>query len=150
MFKSAIFSKCILVRLKTVEFGAQLISSYNSINDYISNKTDDNISHQSLRSSNGSIYLREHQLIRLTCVVARALPLAILDFPYNIEYHTERNSTIENDDNTYRTILVLIVRVNRHFHKRIFHCEATQILNDNESEQNRILSNAVQFDVSCK
>ncbi|CAF2879252.1 unnamed protein product [Rotaria sp. Silwood2] len=138
-------------RLTTVEFGAQLISSYDSTNNHISNQTDHNLLHQSLRSNNGSIYLREHELIRLTCVVSRALPAAILHFPFHIDYYIERNSTIENDDKTYRTILILILRINRYFHKRIFHCEATQIKihdNDNQQEQHRILSNILQLDVA--
>ncbi|CAF3682043.1 unnamed protein product [Rotaria sp. Silwood1] len=144
-----------LLRLTTVEFGAQLISSYDSTNDHLSNQTDHNLLHQSLRSNNGSIYLREHQLIRLTCVVSRALPAAILHFPFHIDYHIERNSTIENDDKTYRTILVLILRINRYFHKRTFHCEATQSRiynnnnnNENQQEQYRILSNILQMDVA--
>lgn len=106
-----------------------------------------------MRSHNGSIYLREHQLIRLTCVVSRALPAAILHFPFDIDYHIERNSTTENDDNTYRTILVLILRINRYYHKRLFHCEATQSLNndnENQHEHYRILSNILQMDVACK
>ncbi|CAF0986525.1 unnamed protein product [Rotaria magnacalcarata] len=145
------FNLIVMVRLTTVELGAQLISSHDSINDYISNQTDHNLLHQSLRSYNGSIYLREHQLIRLTCVVSRALPAAILHFPFDIDYHIERNSTIENDDNTYRTILVLILRINRYYHKRIFHCEATQSSNNNNEtqyEQHRILSNILQMDIA--
>jgi hypothetical protein len=99
------------------------------------------------------VNLRENQLIRLTCVVSRALPAAILHFPFDVDYRIERNSTIENDDKTYRTILVLIVRINRYFHKRQFHCEAIQIQtlnNQNTYEQIRIRSNALQIDVACK
>ncbi len=68
----------------------------------------------------------------------------------------EKNSTIENDDKTYRTILVLILRINRYFHKRSFHCEAIQTqLNNHENKQqqqhyHRILSNTLQMDVICK
>ena len=66
----------------------------------------------------------------------------------------ERNSTIENDDKTYRTILVLILRVNRYLHKRTFHCQATQLqIINNESKQEkflRILSNTLKMDVACK
>jgi hypothetical protein len=86
-------------------------------------------------------------------VVSRALPAVSLYFPFDIDYRVERNSTIENDDKTYRTILVLILRINRFFHKRIFHCEAiqTQIINnENEQKQYRALSNSLQMDVACK
>jgi hypothetical protein len=68
----------------------------------------------------------------------------------------EKNSTIQNDDKTYRTILVLTLRINRSFHKRIFHCEAiqTQIINDENKQQQppprRVLSNTLQMDVACK
>jgi hypothetical protein len=142
-----------LVRLTTVELGTQLISSYDSINEYIPNQTDPNLLHQSLILNNGRIHLRENQLIRLTCVVSRALPAASLHFPFDIDYRIERNSTIENNDKTYRTILVLILRINRSFQKHIFHCEATQrqiINNDNKPNQLRILSNTLQMDVACK
>jgi len=76
-----------------------------------------------------------------------------LNFPFDIDYRIERNSTIENDDKTYRTILVLILRINRYFHKRLFHCEAIQkqiIKNENKQEQLRIRSNTLQMDVACK
>ncbi|CAF3767718.1 unnamed protein product [Rotaria sordida] len=146
------FNLIVIVRLITVEFIGQLISSYNSINDHISNQTDHNLLSQSLRLNNGSIYLHEHQLIRFTCVVLRALPAVSLHFPFHIDYHIEKNSTIENDDKTYRTILILIIRINRYFHKRIFHCEAIQkhLNNNNEKqqEQHRILSNILQMDVA--
>lgn len=107
-------------------------------------------------SNNGHLRLRENQLIRFTCVVSRALPVAYLHFPFDIEYRVEKNSTIQNDDKTYRTILVLILRINRYFHKRTFHCEAIQTqLNNDETKQeqqqyHRILSNQVQMDVVCK
>lgn len=106
-----------------------------------------------MKPNNGSIYIRENQLIRLTCVVSRAFPAAILHFPFDIDYHIERNSTIENDDKTYRSILVINLRINRHFHKRIFHCEATQQQisnNENNQEQYRVFSNILQMDVACK
>jgi len=95
-------------------------------------------------------------LIRLTCVISRALPAAYLHFPFDIEYRVEKNSTIQNDDKTYRTILVLTLRINRYLHKRKFHCEAiqTQFINDEnkqqQQQQHRILSNILQMDVVCK
>jgi hypothetical protein len=143
--------KYILVRLTTVELGAQLLSSYDLINDHIINQTD---LQQSLTPNNGYLNLRENQLIRLTCIVSRALPAAILHFPFDIDYRVERNSTIENDDKTYQSILVLILRINRFLHKRIFHCQATQLeIVNNEYKQDkylRILSNTLQIDVACK
>ncbi|CAF1595565.1 unnamed protein product, partial [Adineta steineri] len=42
-------------------------------------------------------------------------------------------------------------RINRHLHKRIFHCQAIQnskINNGNNQKQLRILSNTLQMDVS--
>ncbi len=92
-------------------------------------------------------------MIRLTCVVLRALPAAYIHFPFDIEYRVERNSTQENDDKTYRTIVVLILRINRYFHTRTFHCEAIQAhANNDETKQqyHRILSNSIQMDVICK
>ena len=94
-------------------------------------------------------------MIRLTCIVLRALPAAYIHFPYDIEYRVEKNSTIENDDKTYRTILVLIIRINRFLHKRSFHCEALQeqLNNDDNNKQeqyHRIHSNKLQMDVVCK
>ncbi len=94
-------------------------------------------------------------MIRVTCVVSRALPAAYIHFPFDIDYRIEKNSTIENDDKTYRTILVFILRINRFFHKRIFHCEAiqTQLINDEnkqQQQQHRVLSNTLQTDVVCK
>jgi hypothetical protein len=151
--KNGIFYNIFLVRLTTVELGIQYITSYDLTNDYISNQTDHNLPHQSLISNNRHINLRENQLIRLTCVVSRALPAACLHFPFDIDYRIERNSTIENVDKTYRTILVLILRINRYFHQRLFHCEATQIQiinNENKQEQIRIRSNTLQMDVACK
>jgi hypothetical protein len=130
-----------VVRLTTVELGIQ----YDS--------TNQNFSYQLLTGNNRFINLRENQLIRLTCVVSRALPAAILHFPFDIDYRLERNSTIENDDQTYRTILVLIIRIHRNFHQRLFSCQATQlqISNDeNKQEQIRIRSNILQMDVACK
>ena len=156
-----LFEIYILVHLTTVELGAQLLSSYDSTITHTSNQTDNNLLHQSsssthfhfnsLSSNNGQLRLRENQLIRLTCVVSRALPAASLHFPFDIEYSTERNSTIQNDDKTYRTILVLTLRINRHFHKRTFHCEAiqTQLINDG-NKQYRKLSNTLEMDVVCK
>ncbi len=129
----------ILVRLATVELGVQY-----------EHPTNENLSQP---SNNQLVNLRENQQIRLTCVVSRALPAAILHFPFDVDYRIERNSTIENDDKTYRTILVLIVRINRYFHKRLFHCEAIQIQNlnnENTYEQIRIRSNTLQIDVACK
>jgi hypothetical protein len=87
-------------------------------------------------------------------VVSRALPAAYIHFPFDIEYRVEKNSTIQNDDKTYRTIVVLILRINRSFHKRTFHCEAIQrhLINDENKQQqdHRILSNSIQMDVVCK
>ncbi len=91
-------------------------------------------------------------MIRLTCVVSRALPAAYLYFPFDIEYRVEKNSTIENDDKTYRTIVVLILRINRYFHKRSFYCEAIQTytINNDTNQHHQILSNSLQMDVVCK
>ncbi|CAF0811340.1 unnamed protein product [Rotaria sordida] len=160
------FNLTVTVRLTTVELGAQLLSSYDSTISHTSNQTDKNLLHQSsspthillntLSSNNEHIRLRENQLIRLTCVVIRALPAAYIHFPFDIEYRIEKNSTILNDDKTYRTILVLILRINRYFHKRIFHCEATQseLINDEnqqqqqrQQQQHRILSKKLHMDV---
>jgi hypothetical protein len=153
----------------TVELGAQLLSSYDSSVVHVANQTDTNlVLHQSsssthflfnsLPSNHGHIRLREHQLIRLTCVVSRALPAAHLHFPFDIDYRIEKNSTIENIDRTYRTILVLILHIHRSFHRRHFHCEAIQSqLNNHENKQlqtleqhHRVLSNTLQMDVVCK
>ena len=158
-----------LVRLNTVEVGAQLISPYESSFGHSTNQTDKNLLfHQSsssahflfnsLDANNGPLRLREHQLIRLTCVVSRALPAAHLHFPFDVDYRVEKNSTIENDDKTYRTILVLILRIHRSFHQRPFLCEATQSqLTNNENKQaeqssleHRVFSNSLQMDVVCK
>ncbi|CAF0988277.1 unnamed protein product [Adineta steineri] len=156
------FNLTVTVRLTTVELGAQLLSSHDSTITYTSNQTDKDLFHQSsssthllfysLLSNNGQIRLRENQLIRITCVVSRALPAAYIYFPFDIEYRVEKNSTIENDDKTYRTILIITLRINRHFHQRLFHCEAsqTQFINDeNKQEQQSppILSNKFQTDV---
>jgi hypothetical protein len=118
----------------------------------------------SLPSNNGHVRLREHQLIRLTCVVARALPAVQLFFPFDIDYRVEKNSSSENDDKTYRTVLVLLLHIHRSFHRRSFHCEAIQSqLSNNENKYNeaneqqqvlpptnRVLSNTLQMDVLCK
>jgi hypothetical protein len=156
------FEISILVRLTTVELGAQLLSSSDSILIQSFNQTDKDLLHQSsssahflfnsLSSNNGQLRLREHQLIRLTCVVSRALPAAYINFPFDIDYRVEKNSTQENDDKTYRTIVVFILRINRYFHKRTFHCEAiqTHVINDETKQHHRILSNSIQMDVVCK
>ncbi|CAF3221358.1 unnamed protein product [Rotaria sp. Silwood2] len=155
------FNLTVTVRLTTVELGAQLLSSYDSTISHTSNQTDKNLLHQSssathipfntLSSNSEHIRLRENQLIRLTCVVTRALPAAYIHFPFDIEYRVEKNSTTLNDDKTYRTIVILILRINRHFHKRIFHCEAIQseTINDEkqQQQQNRILSKKLHIDV---
>jgi len=133
----------VLVRLTTVELGVQ----YESTNEYL---PQTNLSYQSLLLNNRFISLRENQYIRLTCVVSRAYPAATLHFPFDVDYRLERNTTIENDDQTYRTILVLIIRITRQLHKRLFHCQATQITNDKQNEQIRIHSNTLQMDVACK
>lgn len=149
------------------------MSSYESSLIQTSNQTDKNHHHHhqsssghflfnSLLSNSGPIRLREHQLIRLTCVVSRALPAVHLHFPFDdIDYRVEKNSSIENDDKTYRTILILILRIHRSLHQRRFHCEAIQSqLTNNENkpaeqpsvqlEQHRVLSNNLQLDVVCK
>ncbi|CAF3351027.1 unnamed protein product [Rotaria socialis] len=157
------FNLTVTVRLATVELGVQLLSSYDSPISHTSNQTDKNLLHQSssslpnhtlfnsLSSNNDHIRLRENQLIRITCVVTRSLPTAYLHFPYDIEYRIEKNSTILNDDKTYRTILVLVLRINRSFHKRIFQCEATQteLINHENQQQHhhRIYSNKLWLDV---
>ncbi|CAF4568039.1 unnamed protein product [Rotaria sp. Silwood1] len=156
------FNLTVTVRLTTVELGAQLLSSYDSTISHTSNQTDKNLLHQSssatqissntLSLNSEHIRLRENQLIRLTCVVTRALPAAYIHFPFDIEYRVEKNSTTLNDDKTYRTIVVLILRINRHFHKRLFHCEGIQsesINNENQQQQkqNRILSKKLHMDV---
>lgn len=136
-----------------MEFGAQLITNQDSTRDLPSNVTSPNLIQQSLKLNNGHIHIRENQLIRFTCVVARALPAATLQFPFDIDYRVERNSTIENIDKTYRTILVLILRANRSLHKRTFHCQAIQIpsiKSEQHAPQLRILSNTLQLDVACK
>ena len=128
-----------------------------------SNQTDRDLPRQSstqflfnsIASNNGQLRLRENQLIRLTCVVSRALPAASIHFPFDIDYRLERNSTIENDDRTYRTIVVLILRINRFYHRRSFFCEAIQNdpINDEkkqQQQQHRIRSNSLQMDVVCK
>ena len=131
-------SFCILVRLSSVELGVQ----YQFHDDHWLNRTDRNHSQRLLN-------LRENQLIRLTCVVSRASPAVSLHFPFDVDYRIERNSTIENDDQTYRTILVLILRINRYYHQRLFFCQAIQhqIRHD---EQIRIRSNVLQINVACK
>ena len=124
------------MRLTTVELGVQYDHPTNA--------------NTSSRLANARLLnLRENQFLRLTCVVSRALPAALLHFPFDVDYRLERNSTIENDDRTYRTILVLIVRIDRFFHQRHFHCEAIQIPTLNH-EHIRIRSNALQIDVACK
>ena len=125
--------RTILVRLNNVQFGLQSLSS----DSFLSN---DNASLSSRRSY---IHLREDQLIRLTCVVARARPAAILSFPFDLDYQLERNSSEENNDQTYRSILVFIVRLDRRHHRKHFFCQAQQ----NESV---IRSNDLFFDVACK
>ncbi|CAF1365858.1 unnamed protein product [Adineta steineri] len=145
------FNLTVIVHLTTVELGTQLITSYDSTTDHKLNQTDSNLLQHSIILNNGHIQIHENQLIRLTCVVSRALPAAILYFPFDIDYRIEKNITIENDDKTYRTILVIILRINRHLHKRIFHCQAIQnskINNGNNQKQLRILSNTLQMDVS--
>lgn len=98
--------------------------------------------------------MRENQLIRLTCVVTRALPAAYLHFPYDIEYRVEKNITVLNEDKTFRTVLVLLLRINRHLHKRTFHCEATQseLINheNQQQQQHRVYSKKLRMDVLCK
>lgn len=131
-------SLIVLVRLSSVELGVQ----YESNDNHWLNQTDRNHSQRLLK-------LRENQLIRLTCVVSRALPAAILHFPFDVDYRIERNSTIENDDQTYRSILVLILRINRYFHQRLFFCQAIQYPIQ-QDEQIRIRSNVLQIDVACK
>ncbi|UJR31889.1 hypothetical protein I4U23_019363 [Adineta vaga] len=152
------------IRLTSVELGAQILSTHDSSIPSISNQTNKDLLHQSsssthflfysLLSNNGHIRLHENQLIRITCVVSRALPAATIHFPFDIEYRVEKNSTIENDDKTYRTIVIITLRLNRFFHKRTFHCEAVQTqLIDEESkqqeqqQQHQILSNTFQTDV---
>ncbi|UJR14833.1 hypothetical protein I4U23_001818 [Adineta vaga] len=145
------FNLTVIVRITTVELGAQLISNQDSTKDYLLNQTDPNLVQQSLILTNGHIHIRENQLIRLTCVVSRALPAATLHFPFDIDYRVERNSTIENNDKTYRTILVLIVRINRSLHKRTFYCQANQLPTikvEQNVQQLRILSNTLQMDVA--
>lgn len=126
------------VRLSTVELGVQ----YESHDDQWLNRTSRN--HSGL-----FVNLRENQLIRLTCVVSRALPAAFLHFPFDVDYRIERNSSIENDDKTYRTILVLILRINRFLHQRLFFCQASQFQHYHH-EHIRIRSNPLQIDVACK
>ena len=147
------FSLSLLVRPLTVELGAQLITNQDSSRDLPSNATSSSFIQQSLKLNNGHIHIRENQLIRFTCVVARALPAATLHFPFDIDYRVERNSTIANNDKTYRTILVLILRINRPLHKRTLHCQAIQtpsIKSEQHAPQLRILSNTLQLDVACK
>lgn len=155
----------ILVRLTTIEVGAQILS-YDSAISHTLNQTDKNLLYQSsslahshfnaLQSNSDHIRLRDNQLIRITCVVTRALPAAYLHFPFDVEYRVEKNSTTLNDDKTFRTVLVLNLRVNRHFHKRQYHCEAsqTQIINDENQQQqqqeHRVSSKKLQMDVVCK
>ncbi|CAF1583519.1 unnamed protein product [Adineta ricciae] len=161
------------IRLTTVELAAQLLTTHDSAISSVSNQTDKDLSHQSsssnhflfysLLSNNGHIRLRENQLIRLTCVVSRALPAAIIHFPFDIDYRVEKNTTLENDDQTYRTIVIIILRLNRFFHKRTFHCEAvqSQLIGDENKQdqqqqgeeqqpQHQVLSNTFQTDVVCK
>ncbi|CAF1279939.1 unnamed protein product [Adineta ricciae] len=145
------FNLTVIVRPLTVELGAQLIINQDSSRDLPSNATSPNLIQQSLKLNNGHIHIRENQLIRFTCVVARALPAATLHFPFDIDYRVERNSTIENNDKTYRTILVLILRINRPLHKRTLHCQAVQtpsIKSEQHAPQLRILSNTLQLDVA--
>ena len=142
------------MRLTTVELGTQFVSSYDANNDYLPNKTDDNLFHQSLTSNNEYIHLRENQLIRLTCVVSRALPAAILHFPFEIDYRTLRNSTIENADQTYRTILVLILRINRYYHQRKILLSSNAIFKESimKINTNKLPSSPIHYkmDVACK
>ena len=165
-----------LVRLTSVELGAQLLSPYESSLHSSSSLNYTEKTHQSsstnhflvqplTTSDHGQIRLREHQYLRVTCVVARALPAVTLTFPFDIDYRIEKNLTSQNDDQTYRTILVLILHIHRSHHRRQFHCEATQNqLNSNDglesvspsvteqaySVQHRVLSNTLQMDVLCK
>lgn len=143
-----------------------MLSSSETIFIQTSNQTDSHLRHQSSThllfnsispSNHEHLRLRENQLIRLTCVVSRALPAATLHFPFDIDYRVERNSTTENDDRTFRTILVLILRITRIFHRRAFFCEAIQQdpINDEkkqqqQQQQHRIRSNSLQMDVVCK
>lgn len=160
-----------LVRLTTIELGAQILSSsssttYNSIKPLRTNHTDKNLpQYQSSLTKNflsnklslktEHLRSRENQLIRLTCLVSRAYPAARIDLPFDINYRVEKNSTIENSDKTFRTLLVLLITVDRYLHKRSFHCEASQRQfnhdeNKQQSNQHRILSNSLQIDVLCK
>ncbi|CAF0878185.1 unnamed protein product [Adineta ricciae] len=164
------YNLTVTVRLTTVELAAQLLTTHDSAISSVSNQTDKDLSHQSsssnhflfysLLSNNGHIRLRENQLIRLTCVVSRALPAAIIHFPFDIDYRVEKNTTLENDDQTYRTIVIIILRLNRFFHKRTFHCEAvqSQLIGDENKQdqqqqgeeqqpQHQVLSNTFQTDV---
>ena len=161
--------------MTSVELGAQLISPYESSLHSSSSLNHTEKTHQSSSTNHflvqplttsdyGQIRLREHQYLRVTCVVARALPAVTLTFPFDIDYRIEKNITSQNDDQTYRTILVLVLHIHRSYHRRQFHCEATQNqLNSNDglesvspateqvySVQHRVLSNTLQMDVLCK
>lgn len=147
-----------------------MISSYDSSFLKTTNQTDNDLSvHQSSSSTHflfnslglnhGHVRLRENQLVRLTCVVSRALPAAQLHFPFDVDYRVEKNSTLENDDKTFRTILVLTLHIHRSFHQRSFYCEAIQSqLTNNENKQaqesstlqQRVFSNRLQMDVVRK
>ena len=121
--------------------------------DHFHQSSSRHILFNSLLFNSGRIRFRENQLIRLTCVVARALPIAYLYFPFDIEYRIEKNLTILNDDKTYRTILVLVLLVSRNYHGQLFHCEAIQrqVINDENQQQHcRVLSNKLEMDVVCK
>jgi hypothetical protein len=132
--------------LTTVELGVQFVSSDESISiDSLSTRNHT----QSSDSKHGYIHVRENQLIRLTCVVSRARPAASLHFPFDIDYQLERNSTSQNDDQTYRTILVLILRIHRRQHQGLFYCQAIQHHNHTDDEHHS-RSNTLSMDVSCK
>ena len=138
-----------------MELGAQFLSSDESIIDPLSpppsssNQTKKQAFHQSSSSNNGYVHLREHQLLRLTCVVARARPAASLHFPFDIDYRLERNSTTENNDQTFRTILVLTIPVDRRHHQRLFFCQAIQRDSPLHEDQH-VRSNTLLMDVACK
>ena len=99
---------------------------------------------QSSIVSNGHIDLRENQVLRITCAVGRARPAAYLSFSSTIDYRIERNSTIENDDQTYRTVLVVIIRVNRSHDQRLIYCQG------NQNDDLLVRSNPLLINVACK
>lgn len=122
----------ILVVLSTIEIGAQIVSS----DEYSFNKSS--------IPSKSRVDLRENQFLRLTCVVSRARPAAAIDFSRDVDFRLERNSTIENDDQTFRTIVVVTIRVNRSHDQRSIFCRA------NQKESLIVESMPILLNVSCK